>query len=1001
MNVSSMISFFAGSAWRRLLAVAAAAAILAQVVGGGTAGAQTSQPPERPTGLEATSASYSSVALHWGDPGDATIESYQVLRRFRDGSEYGDGLGAPVFVVIVDDTGSAANTYTDTSVTPGTRYVYRIKARNAQGLSETSSFANAETRTPTITVNDIPVVGVPLVATLSDPDGEITVTESKWGRGKNRHPDRPFDDISGATSTADSISASYTPVKGDVGKFLLVTFEFTGKSGIGTRTAKRVTGYVSDHAPSITFDGDPVVGVPLTATLKDFDGTIVVGISRWAWYYDPIGPFYTYNHTRKVFREGDPPWRSITYTPVESDIGMYLFAEFWYRDADHPDQLNFQALRFGAPIGPVERAPASSGNVENTVATGKPTISGTPAVGETLTADTGAIEDVNGLTNADFAFQWTRYDGATRTDITGATSATYTLQDDDVGQQVSVTVSFTDDDGFQESLTSDSVLVRAPSLLFGGFDTDTVPEEHSGEDAFTFQIHFSEEPELGYVAVRDHVLTVTNGDVTAVRRTTQGSNLRWEITVEPDGNDGVTVVLPPTTDCSDDGAVCTNSGTMLSSQSSITVPGPGTQSQQQQVENSPATGQPSITGTAEVGETLTVSTSQITDVNGVSNAAYAYQWSRYNGTTTTAISGATATSYTLQEADVDQHVSVTVSFTDDDGFQESLTSDSVLVRASNPLNGGFDNDTVPDEHDGEDAFTFQIHFSEEPSLGYLAVRDLVLTVTNGDVTAVRRTTQGSNLRWEITVQPDGNDDVTVQLPATTGCSDDGAVCTASGKMLSSQSSITVPGPETQSQQQQVENSPATGQPVITGTAQVGQVLTADTSGISDDDGLDNATFAYQWRVNDTGIQGATGSTYTVAEADQGHRIQVVVTFTDDADNEETLTSASTDAVIAASEPEPEPETPGTPTGLSATLNEDGSITLSWTAPAGDVDGYQVLRRRPQMGEDALQVYVGDTGSTATTYTDTSTPDDTRYVFRVKARNGDLIGEWSNFARIDK
>ena len=82
MNVSSMISFFAGSAWRRLLAVAAAAAILAQVAGGGTAGAQTSQPPERPTGLEAISASYSSVPLYWDDPGDATIESYQVLRRF-------------------------------------------------------------------------------------------------------------------------------------------------------------------------------------------------------------------------------------------------------------------------------------------------------------------------------------------------------------------------------------------------------------------------------------------------------------------------------------------------------------------------------------------------------------------------------------------------------------------------------------------------------------------------------------------------------------------------------------------------------------------------------------------------------------------------------------------------------------------------------------------------------------------------------------------------------
>ena len=36
------------------------------------------------------------------------------------------------------------------------------------------------------------------------------------------------------------------------------------------------------------------------------------------------------------------------------------------------------------------------------------------------------------------------------------------------------------------------------------------------------------------------------------------------------------------------------------------------------------------------------------------------------------------------------------------------------------------------------------------------------------------------------------------------------------------------------------NNPATGAPAISGTAQVGETLTADTSGITDVDGLDNA-----------------------------------------------------------------------------------------------------------------------------------------------------------------
>ena len=52
------------------------------------------------------------------------------------------------------------------------------------------------------------------------------------------------------------------------------------------------------------------------------------------------------------------------------------------------------------------------------------------------------------------------------------------------------------------------------------------------------------------------------------------------------------------------------------------------------------------------------------------------------------------------------------------------------------------------------------------------------------------------------------------------------------------------------------NSPATGAPTISGTAQVGGTLTADTSGITDDDGIADAVFAYQWLSDDEAIKGA-------------------------------------------------------------------------------------------------------------------------------------------------
>ena len=77
---------------------------------------------------------------------------------------------------------------------------------------------------------------------------------------------------------------------------------------------------------------------------------------------------------------------------------------------------------------------------------------------------------------------------------------------------------------------------------------------------------------------------------------------------------------------------------------------------------------------------------------------------------------------------------------------------------------------------------------------------------------------------------------------------------------------------------------------------MGQTLIASTSGISDADGVANATFTYQWLADDTDINGATTSSYTVVAADAGKAIKVTVSFTDDAGNAETLTSAATAAV---------------------------------------------------------------------------------------------------------
>ena len=141
----------------------------------------------------------------------------------------------------------------------------------------------------------------------------------------------------------------------------------------------------------------------------------------------------------------------------------------------------------------------------------------------------------------------------------------------------------------------------------------------------------------------------------------------------------------------------------------------------------------------------------------------------------------------------------------------------------------------------------------------------------------RRLEAGKNVRWEITVQPSGNADVSVSLPVTTDCAAQGAICTGDGRTLSVAPAILVPGPQ---------NSAANGAPTITGTARVGETLTAGTSGISDSDGLTNATFTYQWLADDAAISWATGSTYTLVAADAGKAVKVRVSFTDDQGNTE-------------------------------------------------------------------------------------------------------------------
>ena len=168
------------------------------------------------------------------------------------------------------------------------------------------------------------------------------------------------------------------------------------------------------------------------------------------------------------------------------------------------------------------------------------------------------------------------------------------------------------------------------------------------------------------------------------------------------------------------------------------------------------------------------------------------------------------------------------------------------------------------------------------------------------------------------------------------------------------------------------NRPATGAPAITGTARVGETLTADISGISDADGLDNASFSYQWLAADAEIAGATGSTYTLAGADLGKAVRVRVSFTDDGGHGEVLTSVAT-ATVSARPPEVTAVAVTSDAGDDDTYILDDVIQITLTfSGAANVSGTPRLKidMDPADWGEKWASYQGGSGTASLTFTHT-------------------------------
>ena len=289
--------------------------------------------------------------------------------------------------------------------------------------------------------------------------------------------------------------------------------------------------------------------------------------------------------------------------------------------------------------------------------------------------------------------------------------------------------------------------------------------------------------------------------------------------------------------------------------------------------NTPATGAPTISGTAQVGETLTAETRDIEDDDGLDNAVFTYQWLA-NGAD---IAGATSDTYTLVETDVGKAIQVKVSFRDDKNNPETLTSAATAAvepRPNSPATGA-------------PSISGTVRVGETLTAGTSAIADadgMSGAVFIYQWLADDADIAGATNNTYTLVDADLDKAVKVRVIFTDNADNEETLTSAATAAVE-------PRP----------NSPATGAPTISGTVRVGETLTADTSGIDDADGMSGAVFSYQWLANGADVAGATSDTYTPVADDVEKAIKVKVSFRDDRNHQESLTSAATAAVTAAAD----------------------------------------------------------------------------------------------------
>jgi Ca2+-binding RTX toxin-like protein len=544
----------------------------------------------------------------------------------------------------------------------------------------------------------------------------------------------------------------------------------------------------------------------------------------------------------------------------------------------------------------------------NSAPTGAITVTGMATQNQALTV-ANTLADADGM--GTIAYQWqSSTNGTTWTTISGANASSFSLTEAQVGKQMRAVASYTDGRGTAESVAS-AATVAVANVNDAPTGSVTIAGTATQNQILTVANTLADADGLGTVAYQWQ--SSTNGTAwTAITGATASSFTLAEAQVGKQ----VRAVASYT-----DGH-----GTAESVASAATVAVANV--------NDAPTGSVAIAGTATQNQTLTVANT-LADADGLGTISYQWQ-SSTNGTAWTAISGATASGFSLTETQVGKQVRVVASYTDGHGTAESVAS-AATVAVANVNDAPTGSVTIAGTATQNQILTAANTLADLDGLGPVAYQ--WQSSTNGTTwTAISGATA---ISFSLTEAQVGK-----QVRAVASYTDGHGTA----ESVASAATVAVVN---------VNDAP-TGSVTIVGTATQNQILTAANT-LADADGL--GVISYQWQSSTDGvtwaaISGATASSFTLAEAQVGKQVRAVASYTDGHGTAESVASSATIAVVNVND---------APTGsvtITGTATQNQTLTAANTL--ADLDGLGTIAYQWQSSTNGT-TWTAISGATASSY----------------------------------